>query len=96
MYHRVNCPHFFSTTIINIVVFSPIIQFCLQVAARLISQAGSLTNLAKYPASTLQILGAEKALFRSVDMNIPNGSVISSFFQHEPMSALDTTISWPL
>lgn len=37
-----------------------------QVGARLISHAGSLTNLAKYPASTVQILGAEKALFRSV------------------------------
>lgn len=36
----------------------------LQVGARLISHAGSLTNLAKYPASTVQILGAEKALFR--------------------------------
>ena len=34
------------------------------VGARLISHAGSLTNLAKCPASTLQILGAEKALFR--------------------------------
>lgn len=34
------------------------------VAARLISHAGSLTNLAKCPSSTLQILGAEKALFR--------------------------------
>jgi hypothetical protein len=36
------------------------------VGARLISQAGSLTNLSKYPASTVQILGAEKALFRLV------------------------------
>ncbi|KAJ8945158.1 hypothetical protein NQ318_001623 [Aromia moschata] len=27
---------------------------------------GSLTNLAKYPASTVQILGAEKALFRAL------------------------------
>lgn len=36
------------------------------VGARLISRAGSLTNLAKYPASTLQILGAEKALFRAL------------------------------
>lgn len=36
------------------------------VAARLISHAGSLTNLSKYPASTLQILGAEKALFRAL------------------------------
>ncbi|KAF2500024.1 Nop-domain-containing protein [Lophium mytilinum] len=36
------------------------------VGARLISKAGSLTNLSKYPASTLQILGAEKALFRAL------------------------------
>jgi len=37
-----------------------------QIGGRLISQAGSLTNLAKYPASTVQILGAEKALFRAL------------------------------
>ncbi|CAF4365675.1 unnamed protein product, partial [Rotaria sp. Silwood2] len=37
-----------------------------QVGARLIAHAGSLTNLAKYPASTIQILGAEKALFRAL------------------------------
>lgn len=42
-----------------------------QVGARLIAHAGSLTNLAKYPASTVQILGAEKALFRQ--------ALISSF-----------------
>uniref|UniRef100_A0A915PZX4 Nop domain-containing protein n=1 Tax=Setaria digitata TaxID=48799 RepID=A0A915PZX4_9BILA len=36
------------------------------VGARLISHAGSLVNLAKYPASTVQILGAEKALFRAL------------------------------
>lgn len=36
------------------------------VGARLISHAGSLTSLCKYPASTLQILGAEKALFRAL------------------------------
>ena len=35
------------------------------VGARLISKAGSLTNLSKMPASTVQILGAEKALFRA-------------------------------
>merc|ERR1711911_47984 len=34
------------------------------VGARLISHAGSLMNLAKHPASTVQILGAEKALFK--------------------------------
>lgn len=31
-----------------------------QVGARLLSHAGSLMNLAKYPASTIQILGAER------------------------------------
>mmetsp|Transcript_31391 Transcript_31391/g.68634 ORF Transcript_31391/g.68634 Transcript_31391/m.68634 type:complete len:519 (-) Transcript_31391:15-1571(-) len=36
------------------------------VGARLIAHAGSLMSLAKYPASTLQILGAEKALFRAL------------------------------
>ncbi|KAH0486235.1 MAG: hypothetical protein KVP17_002662, partial [Porospora cf. gigantea B] len=35
-------------------------------ASRLISHAGSLVNLAKAPASTVQILGAEKALFRAL------------------------------
>ncbi|CAH1417311.1 unnamed protein product [Lactuca virosa] len=35
------------------------------VGARLISHAGSLTNLSKCSSFTLQILGAEKALFRS-------------------------------
>jgi nucleolar protein 56 len=34
--------------------------------ARLISLAGGLTNLAKMPASTIQVLGAEKALFRAL------------------------------
>jgi nucleolar protein 58 len=36
------------------------------VGARLIAHAGSLINLAKHPASTIQILGAEKALFRAL------------------------------
>ncbi|GFU24688.1 nucleolar protein 58 [Nephila pilipes] len=36
------------------------------VGARLISHAGSLVNLAKHPASTVQILGAEKALFKAL------------------------------
>jgi nucleolar protein 58 len=36
------------------------------VGARLIAHAGSLINLAKHPASTVQILGAEKALFRAI------------------------------
>jgi len=36
------------------------------VGARLIAHAGSLLNLAKQPSSTVQILGAEKALFRAM------------------------------
>merc|ERR1712173_395113 len=36
------------------------------IGARLMGHAGSLTNLAKCPASTVQILGAEKALFRAL------------------------------
>ena len=36
------------------------------VGARLVSHAGSLVSLAKQPASTVQILGAEKALFRAL------------------------------
>ena len=41
------------------------------VGARLISHAGSLMNLAKYPASTVQILGAEKALFKAIRTKHP-------------------------
>ena len=36
------------------------------VGSKLISHAGGFTNLSKYPASTIQILGAEKALFRAL------------------------------
>merc|ERR1711879_555498 len=36
------------------------------VGARLISHAGTLMNPAKHPASTVQILGAEKALFKAL------------------------------
>ncbi|EQL01285.1 SIK1-like protein [Ophiocordyceps sinensis CO18] len=53
------------------------------VGARLISQAGSLNSLAKSPASTLQIMGAEKALFRALKSksNTPKYGIIyhSSF-----------------
>ncbi|MDH5746892.1 MAG: C/D box methylation guide ribonucleoprotein complex aNOP56 subunit [Candidatus Bathyarchaeota archaeon] len=49
--------------------------------ARLIALAGGLTNLAKKPASTVQILGAEKALFRSLKTGTrpPKHGII---FQH--------------
>jgi len=36
------------------------------VGARLMTHAGGLNNLCKLPASTIQILGAEKALFRAL------------------------------
>jgi nucleolar protein 56 len=36
------------------------------ISARLLSSAGGLENLAKMPASTVQVLGAEKALFRAI------------------------------
>lgn len=49
--------------------------------ARLIALAGGLANLAKMPASTLQVLGAEKALFRSLKTGTrpPKHGII---FQH--------------
>jgi len=52
------------------------------IGARLISMAGGLENLAKMPASTIQVLGAEKALFRSLKTGArpPKHGVI---FQHK-------------
>jgi nucleolar protein 56 len=49
--------------------------------ARLIALSGGLTNLAKMPASTIQVLGAEKALFRSLKTGTkpPKHGII---FQH--------------
>lgn len=49
--------------------------------ARLIALAGGLINLAKLPASTIQVLGAEKALFRSLKTKArpPKHGII---FQH--------------
>lgn len=39
--------------------------------ARLIAISGGLSNLARKPASTIQVLGAEKALFRSLKTGTP-------------------------
>ncbi|MEM3577469.1 MAG: C/D box methylation guide ribonucleoprotein complex aNOP56 subunit [Candidatus Bathyarchaeia archaeon] len=49
--------------------------------ARLIALAGDLTNLARIPASTIQVIGAEKALFRSLKTGTrpPKHGII---FQH--------------
>ncbi len=51
-------------------------------AARLIALAGGLNRLSRLPASTIQVLGAEKALFRSLKTGSrpPKHGVI---FQHE-------------
>ena len=48
------------------------------IGARLIAHSGSLLNLAKQPASTIQILGAEKALFRALKTkhNTPKYGII--------------------
>jgi len=51
------------------------------VGARILARAGSLSKLATMPASTIQVLGAEKALFRSLKTgsNPPKHGII---FQH--------------
>jgi len=51
------------------------------VGARILARAGSLRRLATMPASTIQILGAEKALFRSLKTgaNPPKHGIL---FQH--------------
>jgi len=51
------------------------------VGARILAHAGSLNRLARMPASTIQILGAEKALFRSLKTgaNPPKHGIL---FQH--------------
>lgn len=59
-------------------------------SARIISIAGSLERLAMMPASTIQVLGAEKALFRSLKTGSrpPKHGII---FQHQ---ALHTAPKW--
>ena len=56
-------------------------------AARLLGLAGSLDDLAKKPASTVQMLGAEKALFRYLRGNgtPPKHGIV---FQHEFVNQL--------
>ena len=61
------------------------------VGARLICHAGSLVNLAKCPASTVQILGAEKALFKAIKTkhNTPKYGII---FQAQLVSSAPTKV----
>jgi nucleolar protein 56 len=51
------------------------------IGARLLSLAGGLEELSRLPASTIQVLGAEKALFRALKTgaNPPKHGII---FQH--------------
>ena len=43
-----------------------------QLTVRLVSFAGSLEKLARFPSSTIQLLGAERALFRHMsDGSLP-------------------------
>ena len=51
---------------------------CRVVGGRLTSHAGSLISLAKHPASTVHVLGAEEALFRVVKLSLAlqNGQLI--------------------
>ncbi|VVB57511.1 putative NOP5 family protein [uncultured archaeon] len=54
-------------------------------AAKLIAQAGSLSKLSSFPASTIQVLGAEKALFKHLKSGSPppkHGLI----FQHASIS----------
>ena len=52
------------------------------IGARLIAKAGGLARLARFPSSTIQVLGAEKALFRALKTGSrpPKHGIL---FQHE-------------
>ena len=60
------------------------------IGARLIARAGGLDRLARLPASTVQVLGAEKALFRALRTGArpPKHGIL---FQHE---AVHTAPKW--
>jgi nucleolar protein 56 len=60
------------------------------IGARLIAKAGGLDRIARLPASTIQVLGAEKALFRALRTGArpPKHGIL---FQHE---AVHTAPKW--
>ena len=81
----------------NLVAPSLTVLLGERIGARLISHAGSLTNLSKYPASTVQILGAEKALFRALKTkgNTPKVSRPKSFISSDnELIASNSTASY--
>ena len=51
------------------------------IAAKLIAHSGSLSTLSKYPASTIQILGAEKALFRALKEKTKTSTIQSVYLK---------------
>lgn len=59
-----------------------------ELAARLVALSGSLEDMAKSPASTIQMLGAEKALFRHLrgDGEPPKHGIL---FHHDFVSPLE-------
>ena len=71
------------------------------VGAKLISHSGSLLNLAKQPASTIQVLGAEKALFRALKAkkNTPkygliyNASIVGSAKSNQMKGKISRTLA---
>jgi len=71
------------------------------VGAKLISHSGSLINLAKQPASTIQVLGAEKALFRALKAkkNTPkygliyNASIVGSAKTNQMKGKISRTLA---
>lgn len=56
------------------------------ICARLISCAGSFNKLSSYPASTIQLLGAEKALFRFLRDKKHKSPKYGILYQHPLMS----------
>lgn len=57
-----------------------------QITAKLISHAGSLKSLSKMPASTIQLLGAEKALFRHLKNKKAKCPKFGVIFENELVS----------
>lgn len=56
------------------------------VAAKLVSHIGSLSKLAMLPSSTIQVLGAEKALFKHLKNRKVNPPKHGIIFQHPKIS----------
>lgn len=58
------------------------------IGAKLISLAGSLERLSKFPASTIQLLGAEKALFRHLKNRNNRSPKFGILHEHEMVNSV--------